>query len=259
MTPHHPTALIADDEPLLRDVLEHMLKQVWPALTVVARARNGREAIQQFDAVRPEVCFLDIHMPGLSGIEVAQHIGHRAHVVFVTAHDDYAVQAFTQGALDYLVKPVAPDRLAESVARLQARLQAAQPAVNTDALLAQLLARLQPATAPLRWIHAQVGEQLRLIAVEHVDYLRADTKYTLVAWRDDQGKPAEAWIRTPLKELLAQLDAAQFVQIHRAYIVNRHAIGHVLRGHNETASVHLKHRNETLPVSRTFLQAFKQM
>src|SRR5437762_6530388 len=128
----HPTALIADDEPLLRDALARELAQAWPELEVVAHARNGREAIQLFDERRPDVCFLDVQMPGVSGVDVASHIGHRAHLVFVTAYDHYAVQAFAQGALDYLVKPVEPARLAETVARLKERMQAARPASNTD-------------------------------------------------------------------------------------------------------------------------------
>ena len=143
MTSQHPTALIADDEPLLRDALERLLKQAWPDLEVVVQARNGREAIDKFEAQRPDICFLDVHMPGMTGVEAARHIGRRAHLVFVTAYDQYAVQAFAQGVLDYLVKPVEPSRLAETVARLQERLRAAEPALNTEALLQQLAANLQ--------------------------------------------------------------------------------------------------------------------
>ena len=208
MTQTRPTALIADDEPLLREALARLLAQRWPELDVVAQARNGREAVEQFEAQRPDICFLDVHMPGLSGVEAARHIGRRAHLVFVTAFDQYAVQAFAQGALDYLVKPVEPARLADTVARLQERLRAAQPALNTERLLQQLAAQLQRdgAPAPLRWIRASVGQSVRLIAVDDIDFLRSDEKYTLVAWRDDEGKPAEAVIRTPLKELV---DAAR--------------------------------------------------
>jgi DNA-binding LytR/AlgR family response regulator len=177
--------LIADDEPLLREALARQLAQAWPELEVVAQARNGREAIQQFEALGPDVCFLDVHMPGLSGVEAAQQIGRRAHLVFVTAYDQYAVQAFAQGALDYLVKPVEQGRLAETVARLQERLQATEPAPDIGALLRQLaaqIAELQRGAAPepLRWIRAQDGQALRLIPVDDVDYLRADTKYTRV-------------------------------------------------------------------------------
>ena len=160
MTAQRPTALIADDEPLLRDALERMLAQAWPELEVVAQARNGREAIDKFEAERPQVCFLDVHMPGTTGVEVARHIGRRAHLVFVTAFDEYAVQAFSQGVLDYLVKPVEPTRLADTVARLKERLHAAQPALNTEALLQELAANLQRKTAPeqLRWLRASVGQ-----------------------------------------------------------------------------------------------------
>lgn len=259
-----PTALIADDEPLLREALERQLAQVWPELEVVAAARNGREAIRLFDEHRPEVCFLDVHMPGLSGLDAATHIGRRAHVVFVTAFDHYAVQAFAHGALDYLLKPVEPARLAETVARLQERLEAARPAVNTDALLAELTARLAELqrtrnAAPLRWIRAQTGQTLRLISVDDVDYLRADAKYTVVAWRGDGGEPREAVVRVALKELLAQLDPEHFVQVHRSVVVNLRSISHVRRHDNETAEVHLKGRKEVLPVSRNYVHVFRQM
>jgi DNA-binding LytR/AlgR family response regulator len=256
-----PTALIADDEPLLRDALKRQLAQVWPELDVIAEARNGREAIALFDEKRPDICFLDVHMPGLSGVDAANHIGRRAHLVFVTAYDHYAVQAFAQGALDYLLKPVEQERLAETVARLKERLEAARPAINTDALLQQLatqLANLQPAS-PLRWIRAQSGQTLRLIPVDDVDYLRSDAKYTLVAWRDEAGQPAEAVVRIALKELLAQLDPDQFAQVHRSVVVNLRAISHVRRHDNETAEIHLKGRKEVLPVSRSYMHLFRQM
>jgi DNA-binding LytR/AlgR family response regulator len=261
VTPARPTALIADDEPLLREALTRMLAQTWPELDVIAQARNGREAIKQFEARRPDVCFLDVHMPGVSGVEAAHHIGRRAHLVFVTAYDQYAVQAFAEGVLDYLVKPVEPARLAETVARLKDRLQAAQPALNTEVLLQQLAAQLQrgAAPAPLRWIRAQVGQTLRLIAVDDIDYLRSDTKYTLIAWRGDAGQPGEALVRIPLKELVAQLDASQFAQVHRSVVVNLRAVSHLTRGDNETASIHLKGRKDVLPVSRSYLHLFRQM
>lgn len=256
-----PTALIADDEPLLRASLVRLLAQAWPQLEVVAQARNGREAVAAFEAQQPDICLLDVHMPGLSGVEAARQIGDRAHLVFVTAHRQYAVEAFEQGALDYLVKPVEAVRLDATVARLRERLRTAQPASNTDALLEQLAARLlkPEAAGPLRWIRASVGQALRLIPVEQIDYLRAEEKYTRIAWRDESGKPGEALIRTPLKELAAQLDGEQFMQVHRAALVNLHAVSHVTRGANETAQVHLKGRTEVLPVSRSYLHLFRQM
>jgi DNA-binding LytR/AlgR family response regulator len=268
MTARRPTALIADDEPLLRDELATMLAQAWPELEVVAQARNGREAVARFEALQPDVCFLDVHMPGVSGVEAARQIGRRARLVFVTAFDQYALTAFEHGALDYLVKPVEPARLADTVSRLQERLRAAQPAADTDALLEQLAARLmtinrepkQPGpTTPLRWIRATVGPTLRLIPVDEIDFLRSDEKYTLIAWRGDNGQPGEALIRLPLKELLPQLDATQFAQVHRSVVVNLSAISHVVRGLNETADIHLKGRREVLPVSRSYLHLFKQM
>ena len=254
------TALIADDEPLLRELLQSRLAQAWPALQVVAQARNGPQAVELFEAHRPAICFLDIHMPGASGIDVARHIGRRSHLVFVTAHDQYALQAFEHGVLDYLVKPVTPARLQETVGRLQSRLQQAQPAVHTEALLLQLAARLklgQP--EPLRWLRASVGAALRLIAVDDIDYLKSDTKYTLVAHRDEAGQPAEALLRLPLKELLAQLDPSQFAQVHRSVVVNLRCVRRVMRGDNETAEIELKGRPERLPVSRSYLPLFKEM
>lgn len=261
--PTRPTALIADDEPLLREAMARLLAAAWPELEIVAQARNGREALELFEARRPDICFLDVHMPGLSGIEAAREIGRRAHIVFVTAFGDYAVQAFAQGVLDYLVKPVEPARLADTVHRLKDRMRAAQPALNTEALLRELelqLAKLRTAApAPLRWVRAQVGQTLRLISVDEIDFLRSDTKYTLVAWRGDGGKPAEALVRTSLRELVAQLDPAQFAQVHRSVVVNLRAISHVTRGDNETAEIRLKGRDEVLPVSRSYLHLFRQM
>jgi len=255
-----PSAIIADDEPLLRDALSRLLATAWPELLIVAYARNGREAIELFDLHKPDICFLDVQMPGKTGVEAAQHIGRRAHVVFVTAFDQYAVQAFAQGALDYLVKPVEAPRLEETVARLKERLAASQPALNTEALLQQLAQTFRtPAPQGLRWVRASIGSVIRLIDVNDIDFLRSDEKYTVVAWRDDAGTPQEALIRTPLKELLPQLDAAQFAQVHRSVVVNLRAISHVTRGENETADLHLKGRQETLPVSRTYLHMFKQM
>lgn len=258
-----PTALVADDEPLLREALRTQLAAVWPELEIVAEARNGRDAVRLFDAHLPDICFLDVHMPGLSGVDAARHIGRRAHVVFVTAYDHYAVEAFAQGALDYLLKPVEQARLADTATRLKERLQSAKPAINTDHLLQQLseqLAQLRggDATESLRWIRAQAGNIMRLIAIEDVDYFRSDAKYTVVAWRDG-GSPAEAIVRTPLKELIEQLDAKQFAQVHRSVVVNLRSIRLVKRHDNETAEIHLKGRDEVLPVSRTSLHLFRQM
>jgi DNA-binding LytR/AlgR family response regulator len=230
----------------------------------VAEARNGREAVRLFDQRQPDICFLDVQMPGLSGVDAANHVGRRAHLVFVTAYDHYAVQAFAQGALDYLLKPVEQARLADTVSRLKERLLSSRPAINTEQLLRQLteqLANLQRGggrNEALRWIRAQAGKTVRLIAIDDVDYLRSDAKYTLVAWRD-AGRPAEAVVRTPLKDLLEQLDPDQFAQVHRSVVVNLRAISHVKRHDNETAEIHLKGRNDVLPVSRNYVHLFRQM
>ena len=258
------TAMIADDEPLLRDELRRQLGIVWPELEIVAEARNGREAVKLFDERHPDICFLDVHMPGLSGVDAANHIGRRAHLVFVTAYDHYAVQAFAQGALDYLLKPVEQARLTETVNRLQERLQSSRPAINTEQLLQQLSEQLAALRSgggkaeTLRWIRAQAGKTVRLIAIGDVDFLRSDAKYTSVAWRDG-GKPAEAVVRTPLKELLGQLDAEQFAQVHRSVVVNLRAVSHVIRHDNETAEIHIRGRVDVLPVSRNYLHLFRQM
>jgi DNA-binding LytR/AlgR family response regulator len=200
-------------------------------------------------------------MPGMTGVEAARHIGRRAHLVFVTAFDQYAVQAFAQGVLDYLVKPVEPARLDETVTRLKERLHAAAPALNTETLLQQLAAQLHRVKTPpaLQWIRASVGQTVRLIAAQDVDFLRSEEKYTLIGWRDDGGRPREAVIRTPLKELVTQLDAQQFAQVHRSVVVNLSSIAHVTRCENETAEINLKGRTEVLPVSRSYLHLFRQM
>ena len=262
MTSRQPTALIADDEPLLRKSLARMLAEAWPELKVVAQARNGREAVEHFEAQKPDVCFLDVHMPGLSGVEAARYIGRRAQLVFVTAFDRYAVKAFETGALDYLVKPVEAERLADTVLRLKERLRLEQalPA-DAGALLEQLATRLRKDGSPagLRWLHVSIGNTLRLVEIDEVDFLRSDEKYTLVAWRGADGKAGEGLIRTPLKDLVPQLDAGRFAQVHRSVVVNLRSIDHVTRTENETAQVHLKGRPEVLPVSRSYLHLFQQM
>jgi DNA-binding LytR/AlgR family response regulator len=255
------TALIADDEPLLREHLATQLARQWPELEVVAQARNGREAVELFEQVRPDVVFLDVHMPGCSGVDAARAIGALAQIVFVTAYEQYAVQAFEQGAIDYVVKPLDETRLAATVARLKDRLadRAARSgdSAQLDAALEQLARRLSrhPATLPrLQWIRASVGNSVKLIPVQQIAYLRSDEKYTLVAW--DGG---EALIRKPIRELIDELDPEQFVQVHRSVIVNLKQVAQVVRGNNETAEVHLRGRSETLPVSRSYLHLFRQM
>lgn len=256
-----PRALVADDEPLLRQALIRELAQAWPELKVVTQARGGNDALSRFEEHQPDVCFLDIHMPGLSGIEVARRIGRRAHVVFVTAFDSYALEAFEHGALDYLVKPIQRGRLAETVLRLQERLGSARPPIGTQALLDELASLLKVGAEVdnLRWIQARVGQSLRLIPVEAIDFLRADEKYTRVAWREDSGEKSEALISTSLRQLLARLDKEQFVQVHRSVVVNLRKVSHFTRNENETGNIHLKQREEVLPVSRGYLHLFRQM
>jgi DNA-binding LytR/AlgR family response regulator len=256
MAPMTPTALIADDEPLLRERLATHLARLWPELRIVAQARNGREAIELFDEHAPRICFLDVHMPGLTGIDAAKAIGNRARIVFVTAFEQYAVQAFEQGAVDYLVKPFDEERLADTVQRLKSA-TAASSSADVEPLLDALAARLQPTAAPrahLQWIRASMGTSVRFIAVDEVIYLRSDEKYTLVAWPG-----GEALIRKTIRELADELDPTRFVQTHRSVIVALAHIERVSRGDNETATVHLRGRPEVLPVSRSWLHQFRQM
>lgn len=253
------TALIADDEPLLRERLRALLARAWPELAVVGEARNGREAVERFDELAPQVVFLDVHMPGLNGIEAARAIARRAELVFVTAYEQYAVQAFEQGAIDYLVKPFDEQRLADTVRRLRERLArpAAAPAgleAVLEGLSAELRRRAGGAGRHLQWIKASVGASVRLIPVEQVAYLKADEKYTLVVWEG-----GEALIRKTIRELADELDPSCFVQTHRSVIVNLHQVIQVTRGPNETAEVQLKGRTELLPVSRSYLHLFRQM
>ena len=252
------TALIADDEPLLRERLAVHLQRLWPDLQIVAQARNGREAVEMFDEHEPDIAFLDVHMPGANGIEVARSIGSRARIVFVTAFDQYAVQAFERGAVDYLVKPFDEERLAQTVARLRTPPATAPAAADElDPLLDALAQRLQqqaPARQHLQWIKASVGNSVRLIPVQDVVYLRSDTKYTLVVWNG-----GEALIKKTISELADELDPQQFVQIHRSVIVALAQVAQVTRGANETADLQLRGRPETLPVSRSYVHLFRQM
>ncbi len=259
-----PTAIIADDEPLLRDQLKLRLGKLWPELKLAGEAVNGAEALALFEELEPDVVFLDIHMPVMNGLEAARMIGRgrskRAHIVFITAFDEHAVEAFERGAIDYVLKPFNEARLSETVARLQERLAAGEPPEeNADddvaRVLRQLSARMgMPAESYLKWIKASVGQTVRLIPVDEVLYFQSDEKYTRVALDD-----GEVLIRKPIKELLEELDPEQFWQIHRATIVNTRAIAGVVRGLRDQADLKLKGRPETLTVSRNFTHLFKQM
>jgi DNA-binding LytR/AlgR family response regulator len=243
------TALVADDEEAPRAQLAAALRKAWPELNIVAEAANGVDAWDAFLEHEPQVCFLDVRMPGLTGIDVAQKIAGRAHVVFVTAYGDHALAAFDTGAVDYVLKPVDPQRLSQAVARVQSRLAAPPPDLR-DAL-GELIAGLRK-PALLDVIQAGVGREVRLIRIEDVIYLESDTRYTRVVHSD-----GEALIRTPLKELLARLDPAVFWQVHRSVIVNHRHIASAVRVDEGNMHLSLRNRSETLPVSRHFQAMFR--
>ena len=246
------TALIAEDEPLMRERLREQLRDAWPELGIVAEAGDGDEALALFDIHRPSIAFLDIRMPGRDGLDVAAAIGSDCHVVFVTAYDQYALKAFEAGAVDYLLKPVEVDRLVACVERIRRKLSA--PPQDLSALLAQLRVAIPSARPRLRWIKAAVGKQVKLIAIDDVLYFQSDTKYTRVVLAQ-----SEALIRTPLKDLIDELDADRFWQVHRGTVVNVDAIASVLREDAEKQFVLIKGRPDKLPVSRQFFHLFRQM
>ena len=255
-------AVIADDERLMREQLRARLAEVWPELEIVAEAKNGREAVEAVATHRPDLAFLDIRMPGMTGVEAAREIGDACHVVFITAYSEYAVEAFEQGAVDYVLKPADSERLAVTVARLKKRL-GAKPA-DLGELLEKLAAKLDlPAGASppdaqkgpyLQWIQASMGQQIRMIPVGEVLFFTSDEKYTRV-----QTETYEALIRKPIKELVEELDPEQFWQIHRATIVNVKAIAGVSRDLRGRQLVQLKNYPQKLEVSRNFSHLFKQM
>jgi DNA-binding LytR/AlgR family response regulator len=247
------SAVIADDEPLLRAQLRTRLARLWPELRVVHEMPDGRDVDGVIGTHAPSLFFLDIHMPGVNGLDAARAIAGRAHVVFVTAFDEYAVEAFERGAVDYVLKPFDEERLALTVGRLKERLGVRPP--DFEALVESLAGRLAPCGSPhLRWIKASVGSNVRLIPVEEVLFFQSDEKYTRVVTGD-----GEALIRKPIRELLAELDPARFWQIHRATIVNVDRIASVRRGLKDQAEISLRDHAETLVVSRAFVHLFKQM
>ena len=247
-----PTALIAEDEPLLADELAEALARLWPELAVVARARDGIDAVRLVDEHAPDVVFLDIQMPGMTGLEVARQLGSRAHVVFVTAFDQHAIAAFEQGAVDYVLKPVSIPRLATAVMRVKERLGRA-PA-DLSALLRELATQRGDGRTYLRWVNASVGQSIRLITVEEICYFKADSKYTMVVT-----PTAESLIKKPIKELCDELDPAQFWQIHRSTLVNMSHVAAVTRDIRGHLQLKLKQRNEALPVSESYTHLFRQM
>lgn len=253
-------AIVAEDEALLRRSLVDALATAWPELAIVAECEDGASALEAIDQHRPDVAFLDIRMPGLTGLEVASataEVSPLTQVVFVTAYDHYAIDAFESGAIDYLLKPIAVDRLDATVQRVQGRL--ASGAVNSEAL-ATLIRQLgvhPPAKAeepPLRWITASTGRETRLIQLVDVIYFRADSKYTTVMTAE-----GETLLRTPLRELLEVLDPAVFKQIHRSTIVNMNAVAAVVRDDTGRGCLRLRGRPETLTVSQPFMTLFRNM
>jgi DNA-binding LytR/AlgR family response regulator len=251
--PTAPTALLAEDEPMLRALLKTRLAAAWPELEVVAEATTGDEALALCATHRPDIAFLDIRMPVRSGLEVARELAGSCHVVFVTAYDEYAVAAFDEGAVDYVLKPPTPERIAKVVARLKARLTA--PPLELATLLARLAEREgYGLAAPLKWIRASLGPSMRLIAVDDVIYFQAADKYTKVVTTD-----SEALIRKPIKDLFDELDQEAFWQVHRGTIVNLRAIGRIDRDWRDQPVIVLKGRDEKLTVSRTFAHRFKVM
>ena len=252
--------VIAEDETLLRDALVQLLAAAWPELEVRAACEDGGAALEAIAAHQPDVAFLDIRMPGLTGLEVAAALAEcspRTQVVFVTAYDQYAIDAFERGAVDYLQKPVAPERLAATVRRLQARAAAGgQDPAALAALLRQLGAG-PPAperAPPLVWLTASAGAETRLIMVDDIAYFQSDTKYTVVMTAE-----GEALLRKPIRELLEVLDPAIFKQIHRSTIVNLKAIASIARDEMGRGVVRLKTRPETLAVSQPFMALFRNM
>ncbi len=245
------TGVIAEDEPVLRAELRDMLGKLWPELSIVGEAEDGFSALREIDDKRPDVLFLDIQMPGMNGLEVARKASGRCHVAFVTAYDKYAVAAFDEGAVDYVMKPFSASRLATTVTRLNDKL-ASRPA-NLDGVL-RALADAAARKDYLRWIAASQGSDLRLITVDEICYLKSDNKYTVVVTREQ-----ESLIRRPIKELADELDPKVFWQIHRGTLVNVNAIAGVTRDLAGKLRVKLKQRSETLPVSDPYVHLFRSM
>jgi DNA-binding LytR/AlgR family response regulator len=247
-----PTAILAEDEPLLADELADLLKVLWPQLRIVARAGDGVAALNAIDSFLPDVALLDIHMPLLSGIEVARRIAGRCHVAFITSYDQHALEAFEAGAIDYVLKPPTAARLMTTVERLKARLQ--QPPADLRGALKSV--DQAPAVTPryLQWINASRGTAVQLITVEEIVYFRSDQKYTLVVTPD-----GEALIKKTIKELTDELDPTMFWQVHRSTLVNVHAIHSVTRDGRGSLTLRLKQRPETLPVSEAYNYLFRQM
>jgi DNA-binding LytR/AlgR family response regulator len=255
-----PRCVVAEDEALLRDDLVAQLNRAGPELEIVAACEDGGEALEAIAEHRPEVAFLDIRMPGLTGLEVAAAAAETSpatQVVFVTAYNQYAIDAFDRGAVDYLLKPIAADRLAETVRRVKARLTSGPSDPSAAAKIIEMLRGTLPGESrnpPLVWLTASVGKETRLILVDDVAYFKADDKYTVVTTAE-----GEALIRKPIRDLLDALDPAIFKQIHRSTIVNMKAVAAIARDDAGRGTMRLKNRPETLAVSLTYMPLFKNM
>ena len=247
-------ALIADDEVHLAEHLRARLAELWPELEVLPLTANGLEALRAIDEDEPEVAFLDIRMPGLTGIELARRIDTRTHVVFVTAFDQYAVEAFDREAVDYILKPVTDERLEKAIERLKRKLASAERPPALDDVLAKLARAIPGAGGRLRWIRASKGDLVHQIAVDDVLYFQASDKYTCVITRE-----GESLIRLPLSELSSQLDSEVFCQIHRGTLVNMNEVASTRRDLGGRVFVKLKDGKTELPVSRAYSHLFKQM
>jgi DNA-binding LytR/AlgR family response regulator len=248
-----PTAIIADDEDLPRSELRRLLAEAWPQLSIVAECEHGTDALEAILKFEPDIAFLDIRMPGLSGLEVAKVAAGRCRVVFVSAYDEHAFDAFEAGAIDYLRKPVAPERLATACARLRER--AGQPLPDVTALMGELDRRLRgPETPRIRWISASVADTIRIIPIDDVLYFQSVDKYTRVVTAAD-----EALVRTPLKELVEGLDPEQFWQVHRNAVVRAAAIARVRRDELGKITIALKERPDILKASQAYAWRFKPM
>jgi len=250
-------AIIADDEDQLRSYLKSRLSDVWADLVICGEAKNGQEALELIDEYHPHIAFLDIRMPGLSGMEVAKRIADSCRVVFITAYDQYAVEAFENEAIDYILKPVTRERLKKTTDRLKKQLTTSSgPPADLSKVVERIVAGLPNKETPdyLQWIRAQQGEEIRLVPVEEVLYFKASDKYTMVITKD-----GESLIRKPIKELANELDPNKFWRIHRGTIVNASCIAKMSRSLTGRGVVRLKDHPETLTVSRSYIHIFKQM
>lgn len=252
----NPKAILADDEDLPRAELRRMLNAAWPELQIVAECEHGPAAVEAIDELAPDIAFLDIRMPGRSGLDVARAASGRCHLVFTTAYDSHAVEAFDAGAVDYLLKPINGARLAQTVERLRERLAARAAAPALDALVEQLQSRLPgtDAAARLRWISASVGDTIKMFSIDEVLFFQSDEKYTRVVTAHD-----EAHIRKPLKEIAEGLDGDVFWQVHRGVIVRAAAIARAQRDDLGRITLHLRDHAEKLAVSQAYGWRFKPM